>query len=359
MSKKKKKKKQKDDDFIVGEDDFLPAEYFEGDENPFWEPPDDDEPEPEPDPNPEPKPNYNKIRDVLYHSPKTVFDLLDKRIYGNDEYKRTLSTLVWKAYNWQPPGGALLVVGQSGTGKTEAIRALRSYGNILIINGASITPTGYKGPSLTSNLSSLHFLREEDSKGRRFGRPVVAIDEFDKLVSKSHGSWSDSAFIFELLQLIEGSFVDIGENNNCHMTINTGDIQFILLGSFSALTDTQKSHPIGFGSIYEEKPKYLTQEAVMATIPPELRGRISETVMLDPLTEQDYRNIMFSKQYSPVKHIGEKMGIDILISEETAEQIAMEAFSSKTGVRSMNSAVERYVNKVLFDKPNIKHIYME
>ena len=51
------------------------------------------------------------------------------------------------------------------------------------------------------------------------------------------------------------------------------------------------------------------------------------------------------------------MGIDILISKETAEQIAMEAFTSKTGVRSMNSAVERYVNRVLF--PEVSDEYNE
>ena len=359
MSKKKKKKKQKDDDFIVGEDDFLPAEYFEGEENPFWEPP-DDEPESEPDPEPEPesKLDYNKIRDTLYHSPKTVFDLLSERVYGNDEYKRTLSTLVWKAYNWQPPGGALLVVGPSGTGKTEAIRALRSYGNITCVNAASLTPTGYRGPSLTSALRSLKFTRT-DTNGRKNGRPICVWDEADKLFQKAQTAWNDSGLIFELLKLIDGGcFIDIGDDRK-HIMIDPSDITHIFLGSFSALTDTKKSQPIGFNAVHEDEPKYLTEEQVMSTLPPELQGRISKIVMLNGFTEQDYRNIMLSNRYSPVRRISDDTFIDIKISKQLAEKIANDAYQSKKGVRAMWSAVQAYVDGVLFDKPDTKYIYME
>nr|MCR4785670.1 hypothetical protein [Lachnospiraceae bacterium] len=93
---------------------------------------------------------------------------------------------------------------------------------------------------------------------------------------------------------------------------------------------------------------------------PELQGRISKTVILNGFTEQDYKNIMLSKTYSPIKRVGENNGgIDIKISRARAERIASEAYHSKKGVRAMNNAVESYVNDILFDKPNTKYIYME
>ena len=360
MAKKKKKKHSEEnaDSFIVEDDDFLPVEYCDDDYNPFMEPPDEPD-DPEPDPHlVESLPHLSVVKDALYHSPHTVYDILRSKVYGNEEYLRTLSTIVWKAYNWQPPGGALLVVGPSGTGKTEAIRALKSYGNITCVNAASLTPTGYRGPSLTSALRSLKFTRT-DTDGRRNGRPICVWDEADKLFQKAQTAWNDSGLIFELLKLIEGGcFIDIGDDRK-HIMIDPSDITHIFLGSFSALTDTKKSQPIGFNAVHEDEPKYLTEEQVMSTLPPELQGRISKTVMLNGFTEQDYRNIMLSETYSPIKRISEDTDINIKISRERAEKIASEAYQSKKGVRAMRSAVQAYVDDVLFNKPDTKYIYME
>lgn len=100
---------------------------------------------------------------------------------------------------------------------------------------------------------------------------------------------------------------------------------------------------------YEEKTTesvYLTEEAIMKLLPPELQGRISRTIILKPFTEQDYRRIMFSRRYSPVRHISEKQGITLKVSADRAEEIAHNAFINRMGVRSMNNAISRFVDSI-------------
>ena len=292
----------------------------------------------------------------ICRSPKSIYDHLNKYVYGHDSYKRALSMLVYKAYNHKRPKGGLLVVGSSGTGKTEMLRIInRFYKNMTILDASLMTSQAYRGNNkITTGLRQLN----TNAQGPL---PICCIDEFDKLILKSDGGQNDSSPLFELLKILEGGTVDVSSNSNeAPEIIDTSNICFILLGSFTYLSEQKKHMQIGFARSDEARSApELDQSKVLEQLPPEIRGRIEDTVFLDSFSESDFLNLIRDERYSPVKRIGEELGITLSLSDERATQIARKAYSQKTGVRAINSEISNYVNNILFDNPTVKEISME
>lgn len=302
-----------------------------------------------------PQGHKRNINNNVFRTPQKIYNYLDSLIYSHSTYKKALSLFIWKHMNGHA-SGALLVAGESGSGKTEMIRALtKIYSNIHIADGASVVPNGYKGnSSLATHLSSLDF------QDKKFP-PILVIDEFDKLCQKGTTSWSDTGLIAELLKFIEGGVYNSGTTDK-PVYVDTTGLAVILLGSFSALTERNTSHPIGFNAYITDdaivKTK-LKKEQILTQLPPELQGRISQIIILESFTEDDYLCILRDKRYSPVIRLSQEYGLHMTISEEKTHEIAHDAFTSHTGVRQMNNAISAYLDEKLFTDPDIKEISIE
>lgn len=286
-------------------------------------------------------------------SPKSIYDHLNKYVYGHDSYKRALSMLIYKAYNHKRPKGALMVVGSSGTGKTEMLRVISTfYNNMTILDASLMTSQAYRGNNkITTGLRQLN----TNTQGPL---SICCIDEFDKMVMKS----DDSSPLYELLKIIEGGTVDVTSNSNeSPEIIDTSNICFILLGSFTYLSEQKKHMQIGFARSDEARSAPdLDQSKVLEQLPPEIRGRIENTVFLDTFSESDFLSIIQDERYSPVKRIGKELGINLSLSDEKAAQIAHKAYSQNNlGIRAINSEISNYVNNILFYNPTVKEISME
>lgn len=286
-----------------------------------------------------------------YNTPKKIYDFLDMHVYGHAEYKKAVSVFLWKAVQGHKPSGALLVAGNSGTGKTELFRVLKNiYSNISIADGASMVSAGYKGNNhLTSQMSNLDFTSELP--------PIYVIDEFDKLLHKGKRGWSETGLLGELLKCLEGERVNIGTTDRPQW-VDTCKICFVLLGSFSALTDRQISRPIGFNTPIETNSQRskLTKEMILSELTPELQGRISQILTLDEFTAEDYYKILKNPNFSPISRIENEFGVHFNVSRKKYREIANKAFSDQTGVRSMNNAICQHLDKQLFANPEIKEI---
>lgn len=302
-----------------------------------------------------PKETQNFWTNKICRSPKSIYSWLDKYCYGHTEYKRALSMLIWNAYNHQRPKGALLVVGNSGEGKTEMLRITKTfYPNMEILDASLFTSQGYRGNNkITSGLKRLDVSPDGPMA-------ICCIDEIDKLIQRADGGRNDSAPLWELLKIIEGGTVDVTENSNEEPNIiDTSDICFVLLGSFSYLQEKQ-SKTIGFARDDEAKPsKSVNPKRVLEVLPPEIRGRIETICYLEPLTETDYRNLLMqNRQYNPIKRIADERHINLHVSKDKIAQIAREAYEDHS-VRSINSKLSNYVNDILFDEPDTKDIVIE
>lgn len=289
---------------------------------------------------------------VTYNTPKKIYDFLDMHVYGHAEYKKAVSVFLWKAIQGHKPTGALLVAGNSGTGKTELFRALKNiYSNIAIADGASMVSAGYKGNNhLTSNMTLLNFSSSDLP-------PIYVIDEFDKLLHKGKGGWSDTGLLGELLKCLEGERINIGTTDRSRW-VDTSKICFVLLGSFSALTDKQNARPIGFNTSIDKNSQRssLTKERILSEFTPELQGRVSQLVILDEFSAEDYYKILKNPNYSPIARIENEFGVHVTVSRKKYREIANKAFTEQTGVRHMNHAICQYLDEQLFENPDVKEI---
>ena len=288
----------------------------------------------------------------FFDDPKSIFNYLDGRVYGHRDFKRNLAFFVWQVKHGHRPS-AMLVAGNSGEGKTETIRALQKvYKNIAMIDGASVTPQGYKGANKLA--AGLNMLDMDDPDWP----PIYVIDEADKLICRQ--GWHGTEMTAELLKLMEDGVVDISVNEREQKFVSTENVSFIFLGSFSGLTDVIESNPIGFGVSLKDvggaRRKLLTRDMIRKQLTPELIGRIGEFIILEPFEQADFESILTDARYSPIRRLEEEYDIHIDVKSQKIEEIAAAAYRNQTSVRSMTTEIGRFLRDSFFEDPETKVI---
>ncbi len=215
----------------------------------------------------------------------------------------------------------MMVFGPSGCGKTLSLRTLAKFMEIPFIRIAmpSVSPTAYKG----SNLNDVLF-QELSRLGTRRGpeRLVLQLDEFDKL--NADGAELSSRLQNELLALLEGNGAVRSTSSREKIELNA---LIVLSGAFSYLK-------------YDD---YIGEDSLRkAGFIDELIGRVGVPIVLRPLVFEDYVRIITT----PHPHIKleierlSALGIDVKFEPETIEALARAAVKSKTGARSLVTAVK-------------------
>jgi ATP-dependent protease Clp ATPase subunit len=256
----------------------------------------------------------------------------------------------------------LLLVGETGVGKTYTVRELCKLMSIklLEINAKSICQEGWAGKSFKDLVAEAANLHPNLSGG------VIFVDEFDKLVVPNMTSGDDNANYHNqctLLKYIEDTVIhfnptlsDISRNRAiCSKPIDTSKFMFIFAGAFSDLKLIQKRQ-IGY---LDEKKTKLAQierkEYLDAFIDygmlPELAGRMKDFIILRKLDVNDYITILKSEHF-----ISEfwgfmlcKLGIKLKFSSNKILEMAENASILNIGVRGLKQIVDDEVTKLMND----------
>ena len=212
-----------------------------------------------------------------YQSPKELEALIKKSIIGQDDGVRTVATalaahLLRIEHNQNHPENLihkdnLLIIGPTGSGKTESIRTVirecRLPIPIAVVATNNLTSSGYRGKNLETILTDLYQdafriisedpekyveytedeeeLKERGSEAavRLANRGIIILDEVDKIRIDPFDRREDSFFQrnlqSQLLKMIEGGS-GFGEHQAANK-IDTTDILFILSGAFVGLED--------------------------------------------------------------------------------------------------------------------------
>ena len=163
---------------------------------------------------------------------------------------------------------------------------------------------------------------------------IVFLDELDKVAGRTGGSGPDvsrEGVQRDLLPLIEGTTV-----STRHGPVKTDHILFIAAGAF-----------------HVSKPSDLL---------PELQGRIPIRVRLDDLTEADFVRILSEPKNALTKQsvaLLSTEGIKLRFTDDAVAEIARiaalaNAMHENIGARRLGTVMERVLEDVSFDAPNLR-----
>lgn len=302
----------------------------------------------------------NTRRDIL-SSPKKIYDYLDSKVFMMEEAKKALSMFVYKALTKNSTSEkVLLIAGESGSGKSHLISVLSEIIPLAITDGASLVPQGYKGGNhITTILNQL----DVNSDAPCY---FVVIDEFNRTLQKGNGSWAESSLLAELLVLFDDkdAKINVSTNEFKPLWVTPSRLFWILLGSFSDITDKKTSNPIGFNSVVVNdnghRPQ-ITKEQILESLKnwPELVGRISRIVTCPNWDIESYYKMLKSPKYSIATKLEKELGISIKIAPKKMRQFAKDSYESGTGVRGVKNQILLEVDEAMFNDPNVKEIYIK
>ena len=328
---------------------------------------------------------------INLYTPKELKEHLDKYVIGQEEAKMTISTAVYNHYkrillndskvDIKIDKSNMLVVGNTGSGKTFIIKTLAEYMGIpyYIGDATSLTQAGYVGDDVESLLVGLLRSCDFDVELAKYG--IVFIDEIDKLSSRGANVHISRDVVGEgvqqaLLKIVEGSVVGVPpQGGRKHpeaplMYIDTTNILFVGSGAFSGIEDIIKKRvkpesKIGFLSKDENSDEeeinddnifsFMSQEDLREFgMIPEFVGRFPVITNILPLTEDQLVEIISKpkdnilSQYATLFAMD---GIELSIDEDALKYIASVAVKLKTGARALRSLFESVMKEYMFELP--------
>lgn len=319
--------------------------------------------------------------------PKDIKKFLDQYVIGQHEAKKYISVAVYNHYKRLNQGkndeveiekSNILLVGQTGTGKTLLAKSIAKFLNVpfTIVDATVFTEAGYVGEDVESILSRLLQVCNYDVTAAQHG--IIYIDEVDKIARKGDNpsitrDVSGEGVQQAMLKLLEGTEVLVPpQGGRKHpeqkmVKLDTSNILFICGGAFEGIdriiASRMNQSKVGFKK-GKEKDKVDTDNLLQYVSPldlrtfgliPELIGRVPVTVHLDPLDRAALHSILTEpknallKQY---KKIFKADNINLKFDDDAIEYIVDKAMDLKLGARGLRSICEAIMNDAMFELPS-------
>ncbi|MDX5808852.1 ATP-dependent Clp protease ATP-binding subunit ClpX [Bacillus cereus group sp. BfR-BA-02730] len=331
------------------------------------------------------KANANKKEASLMYSrplrPHEIKNKLDRDVIGQDDAKKVLTVEIYNHYKrihskvkTNIPKNNILLIGESGCGKTHLVETISKIINIpmIIVDATTITETGYSGKDVDSILSSL--IQEANGNISSAEKGIVFIDEVDKLAKRtSHTSTKDpqgEGVQQALLKMIEGTNFTIEQNRQSikrtTVTINTSNILFIFGGAFDGLQEivdkrmNKHKKTIGFTNANtveiskddSEMSSIRIEDLIQFGMIPEFIGRIPLMLTLNSLTKENLMDILVKPNGAIIPEyikLFKEEQKDLRFTDEAIEYIATEALHKGLGARGMKGIVAKKMSDLLYD----------
>lgn len=301
-----------------------------------------------------------------------------KCIIGQNEPVRRIITAIYKAIVFKSIKTNLLIIGDSGTGKTETIRQILKVLNLpyTIEDSTKYTQEGYYGADVEEMIYNLYENANQDIKRAENG--VIVIDEIDKKAGNTASGERDVSgreVLNSLLKIIEGSTIEVPTDEEPYSKdFDTSNLIIIFLGAFSGLEEirkkrlnsTQSGFRLNGDSKSKQDTRLLKQDLIKYGLPEEFVGRISTIVEMNKLTKQDLASILRNSKLSIFRAYQRELrqrGISLYYSGRLFERIAAKSLLTDTGARELNNTVNYIFDRIIYevlsnpDKyPKRKHI---
>lgn len=298
---------------------------------------------------------------------KKLYTLVTKTVVAQDDQIREILVALKKHYESKDSKmtANILMVGPTGVGKTEIMSLIANNLDvpIAIVDSTQFTQEGYVGRSVEQSLKQLY----DNAKGdlNKAQKGMLIFDEIDKKAVTGKETVATKAVLDSLLKILDGT--------DCYVQgigqFNTSKVVFAGLGAFSGiLPESKEKKVMGFVSETEEKDvltykNNLNQENfIKYGFSPEFMGRINKLVLLNHLTIDDLINILLNSDKSALKPNVELLkdyGVLLSYHDKAIEEIAKEAYKTKSGARALNQIVNGTLDYAFYEIFSSENKYKE
>ncbi len=265
---------------------------------------------------------------------------IKERVFGHDDEIRFIAKNILMNYTAlnSEKTEPMLLIGPTGTGKTETMRAAQSYLDIpfIEVNSANLVPEGIKGASIEDYLFSLYaaagYDMEKASKG------IIFFDEFDKLGISSEDYKSSVLQI--LLKFLDGTDFLVDKQQVDAFNFNTSRLTQVYAGAFSELFDSKKS--IGFISEEEHNfsPRNITEADYFGK---ELVSRIPHILVYNELSKEQQREVITRSKLSQYllkkQRYKRQFNVEMLADDTYFEALIAKLKDSDRSMRDLNNLI--------------------
>lgn len=338
--------------------------------------------------------NKSKTKGMFIPSPKQLYQHLNDYVIGQDDAKKTLAVAIYnhfkrfminvygvtknvKSYEKYEDvfieKSNVLILGNSGTGKTYMVKTLCNFLNIpcYIADSTKLTESGYVGDDVENILVGL--LKSCDYNIEMAQCGVVVLDEIDKLSRKGENvsitrDVGGEGVQQGLLKIVEGGIISVPpQGGRKHpqqkcIDIDTTNILFIALGAFEGIERVIEkrlnTNRIGFNTTqtYNKDNDILsnvdTADIRQYGLIPELLGRFPIITHTNPLTEDDMIKILSDTKNSAIRQYQKLLSVDNInldFTEDALRTIAHKAIITKTGARGLKKIIENVLMNIMFE----------
>lgn len=321
--------------------------------------------------------------------PTEIKAYLDQYVIGQDEAKKVMSVAVYNHYkrifsskktdDVEIEKSNILLVGETGTGKTLLAKSLAKFLNVpfCIADATVLTEAGYVGDDVESILSRLLQVANYNPQAAEKG--IIYLDEIDKISRKGDNpsitrDVSGEGVQQGLLKILEGTVAHVApEGGRKHpdqkyVKIDTSNILFICGGAFDGIekiiSRRVQTQSLGFKNAKGEEvdKSNLLRHITPADLKkfgliPEILGRLPIIASLDPLDLPALKRILTEPKNALIKQyikLFELENIKLEIEDAVIDFIAEQAFQNHLGARGLRGICETILLDYMYETPSKK-----